>query len=97
MPDSSKIASIPYTVFKARVSQEKVSEITVKGDEITGIFKETEHIKTEGFQEPEDEEEAPSYPKFTTTMPAFEDPDLMGLLEKNMWSTGRNPKGEIGS
>jgi cell division protease FtsH len=93
-PDSSKTTSIPYTVFKNKVRQGKVSEITVKGDEITGIFKEAEHIKPDDFQELEDELEVPTYLKFTTIMPAFEDSDLMGLLEKHNIVVKAKSKGE---
>jgi cell division protease FtsH len=70
---------VSYTDFKNRVNQEKVSEITVRGQKITGKFKES--VKDEPRSTPFGEEEVLQFEQFQTTMPSFEDPELMTLLE----------------
>jgi cell division protease FtsH len=71
---------LSYSEFKKKVQDEKVSEITVRGEQITGTFKEP----AEG--EPRSTlfggEETPEFSGFQTTRPAFPDPGLMDLLEK---------------
>lgn len=72
--------NLSYSDFKDTVIQGQVSEITIKGDKITGTF--TEPVS----QRPEDQgpsQEAARYEHFETVLPSFGDPDLIGLLEKN--------------
>lgn len=63
------IRDISYTEFKEAVRQGNVREITVRGQHIDGLLRRAE----EG-------QESSSRP-FATTMPGFEDPGLMELLE----------------
>ena len=69
-----------YTGFKKGVDQGNVAEITVKGSEITGKFKKPLKGKTRSnfFGK----NETPTYEYFQTTIPSFQDPELMNLLEK---------------
>ncbi|MFO7965920.1 MAG: ATP-dependent zinc metalloprotease FtsH [Desulfobacterales bacterium] len=70
--------NLSYTAFKEAVQEGRISEITVKGQEITGEF---DQPLTEDLQEPGEDEKA--YRMFKTVMPAFEDTELMPLLEAN--------------
>jgi cell division protease FtsH len=69
---------LSYSEFKENVTQERVSKITVKGDEVTGEFKQAvkgEPVSTIlGKREPE-------YKAFKTILPSFGDKELMDLLE----------------
>ncbi|MFO7866749.1 MAG: ATP-dependent zinc metalloprotease FtsH [Candidatus Aminicenantes bacterium] len=65
--------NIPYSTFKHQVQEGNVSEINIKGQEITGEFKED--------YQPPGEDDA-QYQQFSTTRPDFEDPALMNLLEE---------------
>ncbi len=71
---------LSYSEFKQDVRDEKVSEITVRGQQITGTFKKP----AEGAPQKTlfGEEHTPEFENFQTTRPAFQDPELMGLLEK---------------
>jgi cell division protease FtsH len=72
---------ISYTDFKEQVGQGTVKEVTVEGDKVTGTFKTplSEKLKSVGTKE----EDVEPYEHFKTTLPSFEDPELMPLLEKN--------------
>jgi cell division protease FtsH len=76
-PDSIKLS---YTQFKKKVNQGKVSEIIIKGDKISGSFEEPEK-RSRGHQG--SDEKVVEYGYFETVIPSLEDPELMGLLEKN--------------
>lgn len=69
---------LSYTDFKSRVKQGNVSEITVKGDEITGHFRKPVSPSSDTLKK-----DLPKYETFRTVMPSFKDPELMSLLEKN--------------
>jgi len=69
--------AISYSEFKHQVKQDNVSEITVKGDEISGSFLQ-KYVKPSQAGG-----DTLSFSHFTTTRPAFEDQDLMPLLEKH--------------
>ena len=68
----------PYTEFKEMVRQGLVTEITMKGEEITGTAKPKPGT---GAAETGGEKGLDPYP-FATTMPAVQDPELLPLLEK---------------
>jgi len=74
----SDTLKISYTDFKNRVRQGNVSEITVKGNEVRGAFKEA--VKP-GSASNASRKDLPAYKIFQTILPSFEDLDLMGLLE----------------
>ena len=72
---------LPYTKFKQIVTQEKIKEVTLQGNEITGEFEslpeegKTPVKKTEG-QKGKGEKQY-----FISRVPQFGDPDLLKLLE----------------
>jgi cell division protease FtsH len=71
---------ISYTDFKQQVKQGTVKEVTVEGQKVTGKFKSplTENLSTPGSNE-----DVEAFQHFKTTIPSFEDPELMPILEKN--------------
>jgi len=72
--------NLSYSEFKQSVTDEKVAEITVRGQEITGKFKQPEEGKPQATLF--GEEETPQFNNFKTIRPSFQDPGLMDLLEK---------------
>lgn len=72
---------LSYTDFKQKVEQERVAEITVKGDEVTGKF--TKPVKGEPQSTLFGGKKVPEFKNFQTTLPSFQDPGLVNLLEKN--------------
>jgi cell division protease FtsH len=66
---------ISYTEFKKNVTNQKISEITIQGNTITGEF-------NSPYKKISDADTT-SYKLFTTRIPSVEDPDLMGFLEEN--------------
>lgn len=68
--------SIPYSTFKKEVQGGNITELTIKGQKISGKFKEK-------YQPADQKEDSPSYQLFSTVKPNLEDPGLMDLLEEN--------------
>jgi cell division protease FtsH len=92
MVDSSTVVHhVSYTDFKRAVTNDNVQEITVQGENISGIYKTPVEIPlSEAMRgdDAKDENEPPSgqmvqYDSFTTVMPSFNDPNLMAILEEN--------------
>ncbi len=76
---------LSYTKFKGHIGQGNVSEATIKGNSVEGVFKEP--IKKDA---PGKKGETPDFKKFETAIPSFGDEDLLGLLEnKNVNVTVR--------
>jgi len=73
--ESSKFPKIPYTEFKSKVSHGMISDVTIKGDRITGTFKEPVQVDLSG--------NSSAGSSFETTLPPFNDPELLKILEKN--------------
>jgi len=71
--------NLSYSDFKNQVNQDKVAEITVQGQKVTGRFKEP--VKGEPRPTLFGKKETPEFDYFGTTIPSLEDPDLIGLLE----------------
>ena len=69
-------ADISYTKFKKEVSDKNVSQITIKGDEISGEFY-NKYIKVNKAKD------TTAYKYFATVKPAIQDPQLMKSLEEN--------------
>ena len=69
-------ANIPYTKFKKEVSAKNVDQITIQGNEISGIF----HNKLIKVDKAGD---TTAYKYFATIKPAIQDPELMKSLEDN--------------
>lgn len=62
---------ISYTQFKQQLNEDNVQAITVTGDHVTGTLKEERQL---GQQETK-------YKRFETTLPSFDDPNLLPTLE----------------
>ena len=84
--------TISYTEFKQAVKQGRIAEVTFKGNEISGKFrqkasgedksqKSASDRNTSIFQIFQKKQSRSEY--FKTVKPAIEDPELMPLLEKN--------------
>ncbi|MEX1033114.1 MAG: ATP-dependent zinc metalloprotease FtsH [Cellvibrionaceae bacterium] len=58
--------SIPYTIFKQAVAEDRVASVTFKGDQVQGVYK--------GAAPGEDS-------SFTTVLPSVSDEELLPLLE----------------
>jgi cell division protease FtsH len=65
---------ISYTVFKQHVAQGHVTKITMKGDTITGTFKEPYQVQSE--------HNGRTYTHLSTVRPTLQDPELLPLLER---------------
>ncbi|MGD2187634.1 MAG: ATP-dependent zinc metalloprotease FtsH [Desulfobacterales bacterium] len=81
--------TISYTEFKQAVKQGRVTEVTLKGNEITGKFRQTQSGVQESapvrdksfFRIFQNSKSQTVY--FKTTKPDLQDPELLALLEKN--------------
>jgi cell division protease FtsH len=73
---------IPYTQFKRQLVQGNVKDLTVKGDQLTGTFKERVALGTRGT----------TRARFSTTIPSFGDPDLTPLLEQQAVTVTAEPE-----
>ena len=78
---SPQFMKISYTDFKKRVGEGQVSEITVKGEEISGTFKKPQNVAQ--ISSKESAKKPPEYKHFKTIMPSFGDPELLAQLEKH--------------
>jgi cell division protease FtsH len=74
-PSDSK--NVPYTDFKKKVSEGKISKVVVKEDQMRGI------IRGAGKPSPTEGSGQKEYDYIHTVRPPFEDPELIELLEKN--------------
>src|SRR3954467_4300015 len=83
-PETNDRITVPYTFFKQQVIAGNVSEITSRGEDIQGLFKQavTDPNPTPATPTPAGQP-APTYTKFATIKPAFDDADLLPLLERN--------------
>ena len=85
--------SISYTEFKQMVKNDRIVEVTLKGNDISGKFRQTsseneKEQKSGSSEKPSilqlftsGSESQPAY--FKTVKPDLEDPELLSLLEKN--------------
>ncbi len=79
LPEPRDRVTVPYTFFKQQVAASNVAEITSRGEDIQGEF-------TQPVADPNPQpqgQQPQSYSKFATIRPAFEDPELLPLLESN--------------
>ncbi|HEY3230618.1 MAG TPA: ATP-dependent zinc metalloprotease FtsH, partial [Roseiflexaceae bacterium] len=99
LPEPQDRVTVPYTFFKQQVAAGNVSEITSRGDDIQGEFKQPVADPNAPAATPgapaatpnapaatpsAQAEPAPqTYTKFATLKPAFDDNDLLPLLERN--------------
>jgi len=81
-PETNDRITVPYTFFKQQVLAGNVSEITSRGEDIQGLFKQAVPDPNPATPTPAGQA-APTYTKFATIKPAFEDTQLLPLLERN--------------
>ncbi len=73
-----KTTTISYTEFKKQVSQQKISQVIVQGNEVNGQFRD------KYWQVSKDKQDSTGYRYFQTVIPAsIQDTELIGLLEEN--------------
>ncbi len=87
-PEAQDRVTVPYTFFKQQVIAGNVSEITSRADDIQGQFKQAvpdpnPPAEATPTEQTTPAEPAPTYTKFATVKPAFDDPELLALLEDN--------------
>jgi cell division protease FtsH len=75
---------IPYSTFKKHVAEGRVAAITLKGETITGTFKEP--------VQPAQQEKARTYTHFSTVFPSFGDTDIVPLLEQHQVTIDAEPE-----
>jgi len=71
---------LSYSDFKNQVDQGKIARVTIKGDNITGNFKQPMRESSRGKVS---DQEAIKHEHFKTVLPSLGDPELIGLLENN--------------
>jgi len=76
---------VPYTFFKQQVIAGNVTEITSRGEDIQGVFKQPIADPNPSTATPTALAGQPpqTYTKFATIRPAFDDPELLPLLEQH--------------
>ncbi len=67
--------ALPYSDFKQKISEGSIAEITIKGQRVTGSFKDA--VKKGSGND------AASYERFRTAIPPVDDRELLDLLEQN--------------
>lgn len=84
-PEPQDRVTVPYTFFKQQVAAGNVSEITSRGEDIQGAFKQpVTDPNASATATPTAQPQAPqTYSKFATIKPAFDDPQLLPLLEQH--------------
>lgn len=75
---SANYLELSCSDFKNKASQGKISQITIKGDKLTGSFKKPVK-KVNGSGSPD--KDVVRYEYFETVLPPFQDPELIELLE----------------
>lgn len=75
--NQSDRANISYTDFKKQVKSDNVKGIVVKGQEVSGTFKNNYLVTTNSGKD------TSTYKKFSTTLPSFEDPQLTKLFDEH--------------
>jgi cell division protease FtsH len=95
-------AAISYSRFRAELVAKNISVVTFQGTAIEGLFHHPVTLAVppgvtpnNGRQTSTPEKSKPqSYSRFTTTLPPFNDPDLMSLLQKSGAVVNTKPKEE---
>jgi cell division protease FtsH len=84
-PEPQDRVTVPYTFIKQQVATANVSEITSRGEDIQGAFKQPVADPSPATAAATAQPPAPAqtYTKFATIRPAFDDPELLALLEQN--------------
>lgn len=75
------VATVAYSFFKAELRQENIAEVTIQGDNLRGVFHEELPLSADQLVSAQFEGVRP-FKEFTTTLPPFDDPGLLLLLEQ---------------
>jgi cell division protease FtsH len=84
-PEPQDRVTVPYTFFKQQVGAGNVAEITSRGEDIQGVFKKpvADPNPPAPAATPAAIQASQTYTKFASLKPAFDDPDLLPLLERS--------------
>src|SRR5688500_7033971 len=80
-PPAESTVTVPYTLFKQQVASRNVKEIFSQGESITGRF--VTPVTYPAEPDSASDVEPRPVTTFATTLPAFADPGLEGLLIQN--------------
>jgi cell division protease FtsH len=79
---SAPLAEITYSRFKTELRQDHIAEVTIQGDSLSGQF-----IEEQPFYATElsagNFEDIRTFKHFRTTLPPFDDPELLPLLDQH--------------
>ena len=75
------VAPIAYSLFKTELRQEHIAEVTIQGDNLRGLFHAEQSFSADQLVAGPFEGGRP-FKEFTTTLPPFDDPELLGLLDQ---------------
>ncbi|MDY0269304.1 ATP-dependent zinc metalloprotease FtsH [Trichloromonas sp.] len=76
-PQQEPVADLSYSRFKAELARDRVANVRMSGEQVTGSFREAVEL-------PGKENTASvAYLRFKTVLPPVADPELLPLLEKN--------------
>jgi len=96
-PRQEPVAKISYSRFKSELAADNVKSVTVQGQNLEGEFRNPVTLpapqgsKTVGGDK---QQKTQDYQRFTTTLPPFQDPELMTGLEKHNVELVAKPKEE---
>ena len=76
------VAGIPYSLFKEQLRNDRVAEVTMQGEDLTGRFRQAVNLEENQVLEPGFKGEQ-SFERFQTVLPPIEDPDLLPLLQEH--------------
>ncbi|MCK4536293.1 MAG: ATP-dependent zinc metalloprotease FtsH, partial [Desulfuromonadales bacterium] len=80
--EQEPVAQIPYSRFKNELSLDRIAEVTLQGEGLSGIFWEPLALSSEDVGAEQFEGIRP-YKRFRTNIPPFGDPGLIALLEEH--------------
>lgn len=91
-PQSAKMltAEIPYSRFKAELRQKNIAEVTIQGERLDGLFYDEKSFSADELVTGEFEGER-LFGKFHTTLPPFDDPELIVLFNQNQTVVNAKP------
>jgi len=78
----SAVAPIAYSLFKTELRQEQVAEVTIQGENLRGVFHEEQPFSSDQLLSNPFEGVLP-FKEFSTTLPPFDDPELLELLDQH--------------
>ncbi len=80
--EQEPVARIAYSRFKNELSRDRIAEVTLQGEGLSGIFWEPLSLSSEEVVAAQFEGIRP-YKRFRTNIPPFGDPGLIALLEEH--------------